>query len=378
MIRPIVLIEVIFSCCCVVNIAAASNIFEVPADLTVPAMTTDKPGPGKRVRQVIPEYRETQVHHALYLPTDWQPGRRYPVLVEYAGNGPFRSQFGDVSTGEVQGSNLGYGISAGKGFIWICMPYVNSKEKKNQLYWWGDKNATTAYCRKAVRSVCEEYGGDPSAVILAGFSRGALACSYLGLNDDETADIWLAFVPYSHFDGVNEKWGYAEADRASTAKRLSRLGGRAVFVCSESQPSLAATRQFLDSLALRAPITYQSTGFLNHNDAWTLRPCPARDALRKWVSNVLKTRPGTFSIQGRVTDRNGQPLADVRIESGFNHFTFTDAKGFYDLRGLVGGRHAVKAIFKNGVFKPMERQVTLTKNLCEQDFVMREKGDGRN
>jgi len=27
------------------------------------------------------------------------------------------------------------------------------------------------------------------------------------------------------------------------------------------------------------------TGFRNHNDAWTLRPSPARAALREWVAD---------------------------------------------------------------------------------------------
>jgi len=44
------------------------------------------------------------------------------VIVEYAGNGNYANKYGDVSSGEVEGSKLGYGISGGTGFIWICMP----------------------------------------------------------------------------------------------------------------------------------------------------------------------------------------------------------------------------------------------------------------
>ena len=58
----------------------------MPLDLITPAMTDETPGPGKRVRQTAPEYRGTDVHHALYLPRDWQPGCKYPVIVEYTGN----------------------------------------------------------------------------------------------------------------------------------------------------------------------------------------------------------------------------------------------------------------------------------------------------
>ena len=38
------------------------------------------PAPGKRVRQVLPEYKGTDVHHALYLPTDWVKEKKYPVI----------------------------------------------------------------------------------------------------------------------------------------------------------------------------------------------------------------------------------------------------------------------------------------------------------
>ena len=56
------------------------------ADLVTPVMTDESPAAGKRVRQVAPEYKGTEVYHALYLPVDWKPGGTYPVIVEYTGN----------------------------------------------------------------------------------------------------------------------------------------------------------------------------------------------------------------------------------------------------------------------------------------------------
>ena len=132
------------------------DLSTVPPDLETPPMVEGAPGPGRRVRQVAPEYAGTAVHHALYLPVDWKRGGRYPVIVEYAGNGNYRNAFGDVSTGRVEGSNLGYGLSGGKGFLWISMPYVNEVEKSNQITWWGDVNATVEYCRRTVKRVCDE------------------------------------------------------------------------------------------------------------------------------------------------------------------------------------------------------------------------------
>ena len=270
--------------------AKAPDIKSVKADLKTPEMVEGVPAAGKRVKQVAPEYKGTKVFHTLYLPADWKPDqkRKYPVIVEYAGNGPYRNGYGDTSAGTVEGSNLGYGISAGKRFIWLCLPYVNSKTKTNQRRWWGDVEATVEYCKKNVPRICEQYGGDPSKVILAGFSRGAIACNYIGLHDDGIAKLWRAFVPYSHYDGVR-KWGYAGADKASALKRLKRLKGRPQFICMEN--SIGETKRYLASTGVKGDFTFVVTPFRNHNDRWAHRDSPQRKQLRRWVARVLADKP---------------------------------------------------------------------------------------
>ena len=266
------------------------DLSTVKPDLAVPPVTPGSAAPGKRIRETHPEFARTAVHHTVYLPVDWQPGRKYPVIVEYAGNGDYRSPYGDVSTGEVEGSKLGYGISGGRGFIWVCMPYVDTTHKRNQTIWWGNLEATVRYACITVPRICELYGGDPSTVILAGFSRGSIGCNYVGLHDDRIAGLWLAFIAYSHYDGVVDTWVYPAADRASALVRLKRLKGRAVFICHER--SVEKTRVYIESTGIRAPFTFQPIGFRNHNDAWTLRDIPERRAVRGWLSEVLRTRPG--------------------------------------------------------------------------------------
>jgi hypothetical protein len=261
------------------------DIRTVPPDLTTPAVTIGATAAGQRVRQSLPAWRDTEVHHALYLPTDWKPGARFPVIVEYAGNGNYRNQYGDVSEGTVEGSNLGYGLSGGRGFLWLCLPYVNAVEKRNQILWWGDAEATAAYCREAVRDVCDRFGGDPAALILAGFSRGAIACNYIGLRDDRTAALWRAFLPYSHYDGVRT-WPYADSDRASALRRLERLRGRPQFIIHEN--SVEATRQYLEGSGIKGDFTFRTLEFRNHNDAWTLRDIPERREARAWLQRVLR------------------------------------------------------------------------------------------
>ncbi len=48
------------------------DISTVPADLEVPPRGDAAPGPGLRVKQTLPAWRQTAVYHVLYLPQDWQ------------------------------------------------------------------------------------------------------------------------------------------------------------------------------------------------------------------------------------------------------------------------------------------------------------------
>ena len=38
------------------------------------------------------------------------------------------------------------------------------------------------------------------------------------------------------------------------------------------------------------------TGFRNHNDAWTLRPSPARTAMREWLDQVIEYVESNFQL----------------------------------------------------------------------------------
>lgn len=272
------------------------DIREVDADLVVPPLSAAVAAAGKRFKEKLAEYADTDVYHAVYLPTDWRPGASLPVIVEYAGNGNFRNRFGDVSTGRVEGSKLGYGISAGHGFIWVCLPYLNSAGTANVIKWWGDRpkynpQPTVEYCKRAVPWICKKYGGDPDRVLLVGFSRGAIACNFIGLHDEKIAKLWCGFVAFSHYDGVVDRWGYTGCDRASALARLKRLGDRRQFICAEDGAgphSVGATKSYLSSTRVNGAFTFRATGFRNHNDAWTLRPSAARNDLRGWVQRLTE------------------------------------------------------------------------------------------
>ena len=265
--------------------AAETNLHSLPSDLTVPPPTDDDPAAGKRVRQWNPDFGAMGLYNALYLPPDWKLGEKYPVLVEYPGNGGFKNVLGDVSNGRVEDCKLGYGISGGKGMIWVSLPFVDLKERKHALNWWGDADATAKYCRDTVERICRDLGGDRERVILCGFSRGAIACNYIGLRDDATAKLWRAFIPHSHYDGVR-RWGQPEDDEASAAKRLARLKGRPQFITHEK--SIAATEAYLKRHDALAGATLVPLPYPNHSDEWVLKDIPERKQLREWLAGVLK------------------------------------------------------------------------------------------
>jgi hypothetical protein len=272
--------------------AEPPNLHSVASDLRVPDLGDGSPTAGKRIKQVNPGYEGWDLYHTLYLPTDWQqPGNgrpRHPVICEYPGNGGYRNALGDVCTGKVEDCKLGYGLSGGQGFIWVCLPFVNREEKQHQLNWWGDADATAEYSVQTVKRACDEYGGDPTAVILTGFSRGAIACNYIGLRNDEIAGLWLAMLPHSHYDGVR-KWPHADSDAASAAVRLERLGNRPQFISHEN--SVDATRDYLKQHAPNGNFTFLAIGYPNHSDAWVLKDIPERATARAWLAEILKSRP---------------------------------------------------------------------------------------
>lgn len=256
----------------------------ISQDLMTPEMTTEEPAAGRCVRQVAPEYQGTDVYHALYLPTDWKPGGKYSVIVEYTGN-----KFAECgSTGEVKDANLGYGLTGGVGFIWVSMPYIKEGRKENTVTWWGDKQATVDYCKTNLPRICEQFGGDLDSLFICGFSRGAIGASYIGLADDGIASFWKGMVTHDHFDG-GRSWGYPESDRKSALVRLARLKGRPVLACGGGNDFLREHPELAEFTILRPPVAEifdipDGKVIHPHTDLWMHRESKFRDEARQWLS----------------------------------------------------------------------------------------------
>lgn len=271
------------------------NLNDLPLDLSLPTTTNEPPGEGRRVRRRLVaggEDHGPELYHVLYLPPDWLPGsgRRYPVLVEYPGNGHYATANGDRSTGRMEDCAVGYGLSGGDGCIWVCLPFVDSVAGDHSLMWWGDAAATAAYCRLAVRQICADYGGDADRVVLCGFSRGAIACGYIGLRDDATAGLWCAMFAHSHYDGAR-RWAQPDDDAAAACRRQERFRGRPQWVSHEESLDeitawfqLAAARSAVDL----DDIAFHVLPYANHSVRWLLMDLPERRLARAWLADVLR------------------------------------------------------------------------------------------
>jgi hypothetical protein len=339
---------------------------------TVPLMEEGVPAPGKRVRIVVKGYERTNVFHSLYLPIDHKPGKKYPVIVEYTGN--YAPHLG--SSGQVKDGHMGYANAVALEAIWVVMPYLSKDGMTSEITWWGSETKTIDYCAKQLKKICLDYGGDPSAVFITGFSRGAIAVNRIGLNNDRAADIWLGFHSHDHFDG-QLRWatpwankGDYMAYKADAIKRAKRYKGRAALVGGQHMDSVAGylslnrINNFGKLKILSVPINQiipKQDLFVNptngklitHTDNWMNYRSPEADLVIKWYKNVIKNKPGTYSISGRVTDSKNNPVTGVLVETGFQgldyngsctHFDLTNNDGEYQIRGLIKGERFINVI----------------------------------
>ena len=312
------------------------------ARFPMPEVTQGEPAPGKRVRQKLPAYKNTNVVHVLHLPKNWEPGKLYPIIVEYPGNRFYHKYC--HSTGYTEQGRLAYGMSRGKDFICVNMPFISEDNQREQTNGWGSPEKTVDYCLETINHICENYGGDPSAVFVTGFSRGAIACNYIALRDDRIADAWLAF-------GCNPG-----------SSRPKGQGWHGSAIGWDERTKRLKGRSCLTSSANLGPGVHVDVEYLEDNRN-TL-------AAQEWLRYVLKHRSGTHQIKGRVADKNGKGISGVRVQSGFTHFTLADDGGDYTLRSLVDSNRTVSASKDGYSFKPVEQQVSVAgRDVDEVDFV---------
>jgi hypothetical protein len=324
---------------------------DFPGRLVVPTATEGLPGPGKRVYMTLVG---SPVHYVLYLPKDWTPEGSFPIIAEYSGNiFYFKNTY---STGKADQGNIGYGMSQGSGAIWVNLPFLGADRSHEQLDGFGNLDATAEYARKAIREVVLKYSGDPGAVFLAGFSRGGAACGFIGLRGNAIADVWLGFHSVSGGDGA----GWLGSEMPGAIERAARMKGRSSFI-TDGVP-------WQDVLArLKQPFTYMDSQIGAHVDTMFLDNRRSTLAVRKWMADVVRDRPGVHDISGTVLDAQGDPVEGAQVESGYTHLTLTDREGRYTIRSLINGERKVTVTAGTLHFEP--RSVAMAgKHITGFDF----------
>jgi hypothetical protein len=177
-------------------------------------------------------------------------------------------------------------------------------------------------------------------VFVAGFSRGAIGTSWVGLQDDVIADAWLGFFMHSHADVVTP---LTPDQGAASATRMARVAGRAALLSwgadgDGGQVNSVKGAELLASFGY--PVTTLAVPGVGHTDAWSADDPVTRAQVQDWLFATLAARTGTAAIHGRVTDGRGGPVAGARLSAGLR-FAVSDAAGHYTLGGLVPGPRTV-------------------------------------
>ena len=244
--------------------------------IDVPVVEGPAPSPGERVRYRLPGDETTDIYSVLNLPEDWQPGKKYPVIVEFPGNIYFAPAC--YSTGLPEQCVIGYGMTKGKGAICLGMPFVDRTAGRIIENGWGNADDTADYVMRMVAEVCAKFGGDPGNVVLTGFSRGAIACGYIGLRNDRIAALWKGFHACQHYDGD----GWNGATLPGALERAARFRGKAVFQTDNSQNKFQPVTD-----VMKTKVTWAQSGLGAHSTAMFLDDRPSTQQLREWFLELV-------------------------------------------------------------------------------------------
>ncbi|MEM1293756.1 MAG: hypothetical protein AAGH89_00230 [Verrucomicrobiota bacterium] len=248
--------------------------------MDVPDMELREPVAGKRVRYQLPGDPESEIYSVLYLPPNWKPGNLYPVIAEFPGNLFFNAR-ACWSTGRPEQCQMGYGITSGRDAIWISLPFVDQPNGTIAESGFGSNRGqdTVSHTRKMMDHILSQWGGDRENVYLCGFSRGSIACGYIGLANEEIAELWKGIIGCQHYDGSN----WRESNMEDAVLRAPRFRGQAIFQVDNSQekyqPVVDATNPSVDWTWVPSKLGYHAT-------AMFLDDRPAMVTLRQWFQDL--------------------------------------------------------------------------------------------
>lgn len=247
-----------------------------PGRIDVPEVEDDNPAPGKRVRYRLTGDETSGIYCVLNLPEDWQPGRKYPVIVEYPGNIFFGPHC--FSSGRPDQCVIGYGMTKGRGAICIGLPFVDRSTGIIAENGWGNADDTAEYAMRMVSAVCDNFGGDRDNVVLTGFSRGAIACGYIGLRNERIAALWKGFHACQHYDGG----GWNGATMEGAIERAARFKGKAIFQTDNPREKFQPVMD-----AMNTDVVWADSGLHFHSTAMFLDDRASTEHLRQWFWRLV-------------------------------------------------------------------------------------------
>ena len=248
--------------------------------IETPPIEDGPPAAGRRVRYRLPGAERQAIHGLLALPRDWQPGRTYPLIVEYPGNIFFVP--GCFSTGLPDQCVIGHGMSQGSGAIWVSLPFIDAAADRIVTDGWGDPDDTADYALRVVEHLSDRFGADRSKLVLTGFSRGAIACGFIGLRNERIASLWKAFHLCQHFDGD----GWNGSDLAGAVARARRFRGAAVFHTDNLEQAVRPVTE-----AMGVPTQFVDSGLGAHATAMFLDDRESTRCLRRWFRTLVAAEP---------------------------------------------------------------------------------------
>lgn len=244
--------------------------------IDLPSLEDCAPAPGKRVRYRPAWDDATGIYSILYLPEGWQAGRRYPVIVEFPGNVFYAPAC--YSTGLPDQCVIGHGMTKGKGTICLGLPFVERTRGRIVENGWGNADDTADHAMRMVAEVCDKFGGDPENIVLTGFSRGAIACGYIGLRNERIASLWRGFHACQHYDGD----GWNGASLAGALERGVRFRGRSVFQTDNPREKFQPVMDVMNT-----QVIWADSGLGFHSTAMFLDDRPSTQQLREWFSKLV-------------------------------------------------------------------------------------------
>ena len=171
-------------------------------------------------------------------------------------------------------------MTLGRGAVCLGLPFVDRAGGKVVENGWGNADETADYAVRMVDEVCSRFGGDRENTVLTGFSRGAIACGYIGLRNDSIALLWKGFHACQHYDGD----GWNGATLQGALERGARFRGKAVFQTDNPREKFQAVMDVMN-----ARVTWANSGLGFHSTAMFLDDRPSTKQLRAWFWTLVET-----------------------------------------------------------------------------------------